>query len=135
MKRHIAFASVVILALGLAHPIGGKEKSAKPGPLTGTWECMSHGGPQGDLPFTLTLEQQQETVTGSVSSPMGSTEISSATFKSKSLEIHIDSPDGEYLLTGKMTKKGAMSGQWSHEDLKGTWEGKLQAQAQAQAQK
>jgi hypothetical protein len=132
MKRSVTFAVLLILALGFGHQIGAKEKSAKPGPITGTWECTSHGGPQGDLPFTLYLEQQAETVTGSVSSPMGSTEISSATFKSKSLEIHIDTPDGEYLLTAKMVKKGALNGQWSHEDLKGTWEGKIQAPSQAQ---
>lgn len=128
MKRSITIATVCILTLGVCQSLQAKEKKAKPGPLTGTWECTSHGGPQGDLPFTLYLEQQNETVTGSVSSPMGSTEISSATFKRKDLEIHIDTPDGEYLLTGKLLKKGAMSGQWSHEDLKGTWEGKLQAQ-------
>jgi hypothetical protein len=126
MKRHITVAIAGILAVGLFQSLQAKEKKAKPGPLTGTWECTSHGGPQGDLPFTLYLEQEAETVTGSVSSPMGSTELSSATFKKKDLEIHIDSPDGEYLLTGKLTKKGEMSGQWSHEDLKGTWEGKLQ---------
>jgi hypothetical protein len=128
MKRHIVVATAFLLALGVFRPIQAKEKQAKPGPLTGTWECTSHGGPQGDLPFTLYLEQQAETVTGSVSSPMGSTELSSATFKKKDLEIHIDTPDGEYLLTAKLLKKGALSGQWSHEDLKGTWEGKIQAQ-------
>lgn len=129
MKRNFALAATVVLAVGIAQLFAAKGKEAKPGPITGTWECTSHGGPQGDLPFTLYLEQQQDTVTGSVSSPMGSTEISSATFKSKSLEIHIDTPDGEYLLTGKVVKKGEMSGQWSHEDMKGTWEGKLQEQA------
>ena len=128
MKRRIALAMVVLVTPGAAQTLRGKGKESKPGPLTGTWECTSHGGPQGDQPFTLYLEQQAETVTGSVSSPMGSAELSSATFKSKNLEIHIDSPDGEYLLSGKMVKKGALSGQWSHEDLKGTWEGKLQPQ-------
>ena len=31
-----------LAALGLA-----AEKKPKSGPLTGTWECVSHGGPQG----------------------------------------------------------------------------------------
>ncbi len=129
-KRTLTSVAVCIAILCMAGLSLAKAKKPKAEPLTGTWECTSHGGAQGDMPFTLHLEQNNETVTGSVSSPMGSTEIGSATFKNKSLEIHIDSPDGEYLLTGKMIKKGEMSGQWSHEDLKGTWEGKLQAQAQ-----
>src|SRR5260370_32234816 len=102
MKRKITIATACILALGVCQSLQAREKKAKPGPLTGTWECTSHGGPQGDLPFTLYLEQQAETVTGSVSSPMGSTAISSTTFKRKALALHIDTPHREYLLTGKL---------------------------------
>jgi hypothetical protein len=65
-------------------------------------------------------------VDGSVSSPLGSTEISSGTFKDETLEIHINSPDGEYVLTAKFDK-GALSGNWTINTDKGTWEGKKQA--------
>ncbi|PYU98180.1 MAG: hypothetical protein DMG26_19320 [Acidobacteria bacterium] len=80
-----------LAALGLA-----AEKKPKSGPLTGTWECVSHGGPHGDMNFTLYLEQNQETVTGTVSSPLGSTELTSASFKKNTLEIHIDTDERNY---------------------------------------
>jgi hypothetical protein len=102
------------------------EKKTKGGPLTGTWECTSHGSSQGDMPFTLYLEQNKEVVTGSVSSPIGGTEISSGSFKKKVLEIEISAPERTYKITGRL-KKGQLSGEWSAENEKGTWEGKKQA--------
>jgi hypothetical protein len=104
----------------------GNEKKPKPGPLTGTWECTAHGGSQGDIPFTLYLEQTKDSVTGSVSSPMGGTDISAGTLKKNDLEIHIDTPQGNYQLTGRL-KKGELSGKWSSDTESGTWEGKKQA--------
>jgi len=104
----------------------GQAKKAKGGPLTGTWECTAHGGSQGDMPFTLYLEQAKETLTGSVSSPMGGTQISAGTVKKNDVEIHIDTPQGNYQLTGRL-KKGALSGKWTSDTESGTWDGKKQA--------
>jgi len=104
----------------------GQEKKPKPGPLSGTWECKAHGGSQGDMPFTLYLEQTKDTLTGSVSSPMGGTEISAGTVKKNEIEIHIDTPQGNYQLTGRL-KKGELSGKWSSDTESGAWEGKKQA--------
>jgi hypothetical protein len=104
----------------------GEAKKPKPGPLTGTWECTAHGSSQGDLPFTLYLEQSKATLTGSVSSPMGGTQISAGTVKKNDIEIHIDTPQGNYLLTGKL-KKGELSGKWNSDTESGAWEGKKQA--------
>jgi hypothetical protein len=102
-----------------------KDKKPKASPLTGTWECTSHGGSQGDMPFTLHLEQSNETVTGSVESPMGGTEITEATFKNKSLDIHLDTSQGNYHLTAKLKKDELSGGEWSDGgEQKGTWEGK-----------
>jgi hypothetical protein len=75
------------------------------------------------MPFTLYLEQTKDSLTGSVSSPIGGTEISAGTFKKTDIEIHIDTPQGNYQLTGRL-KKGAISGKWSSESESGTWEGK-----------
>jgi hypothetical protein len=123
--KAILLALSLLLLTGVAST-SAKEKKAKPGPLTGTWECMSHGSSQGDMPFTLTLEQTGQDVSGSVESPMGGTMISSANFTKKMLEIHIDTPQGNYLLTAKL-KKGKLSGEWTHDPEKGTWEGSRQA--------
>ncbi|MGO8787887.1 MAG: hypothetical protein ACLQVL_10985 [Terriglobia bacterium] len=125
MKRNliITFALAFVTALVAAGSALAKDN---PGPLTGTWSCQAKGGSQGDTPFTLYLQQNGENVDGSVSSPMGSTEFSSATFKGDTLEIHIDSPDGDYILTAKLDKDTLSSGTWAHGDDKGTWEGKKQ---------
>ena len=129
MKAHRISLAALALLIIVAY-VQGAEKKPKPGPLTGTWECTAHGGPQGDLPFTLTLEQSGEQVIGSVESPMGGTEITSATFKKKHLEIHIDTPQGSYDLTARL-KKGKLTGEWTHDPDKGTWEGSKQPPAAA----
>jgi hypothetical protein len=118
----------VLVVLGLAVlcaalPALGKDKKPKPGPLTGTWNCTAHGTTQADIPFTLYLEQDHDSVTGSVSSPMGGTQISAGSVKKYDLEIHFDTPQGNYQLTGRL-KKGELSGHWSSDSDAGTWEGK-----------
>lgn len=123
MKRNLIYIVVgitVLFAASLAMP---KERK---GPMTGTWDCQAHGGSQGDIAFTLFLQQDKETVDGSISSPMGGTQISSGTFKRNILEIHLDTPQGNYTLMGKFSK-GTLSGTWSNDNDKGTWEGKKQA--------
>ena len=130
MKLNFKLAVVCLLAACLGSLAMAKDKQPKPGPITGTWECTSHGSSQGDMPFTLYLEQQKEDVTGSVSSPIGGTQISSGSFKKKVLELRIETPNGNYLLTGKLNKE-ALSGNWSTENEKGTWEGKKQAASAA----
>ncbi len=133
MKLKAALVVLGILVVGAVAMSSAKDKKPKPGPMTGTWECTAHGSSQGDLPFTLTLEQAGETVTGSVESPMGGAPISSATFtKKKNLEIHIDTPNGTYLLTGVL-KKGKLSGEWTHDPEKGTWEGSKKAAAESES--
>ncbi len=128
MKRGLSLAVVASVILSIAGLALAKDQKAEPGLLTGTWECTSHGGPHGgeqdQTPFTLELEQNGEKVTGSVSSPQGGMEITSATFKNDVLEIHLDTPDGNYVLTAKL-KDGELSGQTSHDgNPEGKWEGK-----------
>jgi len=127
MKLNRIILAVTLVLLGFSVAMAAAAKKPKPGPLTGTWECMSHGSSQGDMPFTLYLEQNKEVVTGSVSSPIGGTEITSGSFKKKMVEIHIDTPQGNYVVMGKL-KKNQLSGTWSVDTgEKGTWEGKKTA--------
>ena len=127
MKRSVALAGIGLAALAVAGLALAGEDKPKAGPLTGTWECQSRGGPHGDTPFTLELEQDGEKVTGSVSSQEGGMEITSATFKDNVLEIHLDTPDGNYVLKAKL-KEGQLSGDTTHDgNPQGTWEGKKSA--------
>jgi hypothetical protein len=125
MKRSAILLSVVLGLLWAVTFALSADKKPKPGPVTGTWECMSHGGAQGDMPFTLYLEQDKDVVTGSASAPIGSAAITSASFKNKLLEVHIDTPQGNYVVMGKL-QKSQLSGTWSVDTTgeKGTWEGK-----------
>lgn len=125
MKRIILCFSIGITILFAANLANAKDRK---GPLTGTWDCQSHGGSPGDMPFTLYLQQNKETVDGSVSSPIGGTQITSGTFRKNMLEIHLDTPQGPYILMGKF-EKGTLSGTWSLDADKGVWEGKKQAPA------
>ena len=131
--RNILILCITLLGLAsmaLAQDAKSTSKS-KGGPVAGTWTCTAHGGTNGDIPFTLYLEQDNETVTGSVSSSMGDAEFSSASFKDGTLELHIDGGDETYVLTGKL-QNGQLSGQWKNGDTeKGTWEGKKGADAGA----
>jgi hypothetical protein len=125
MKRNLIFILIFVAGLFTVSLAVAKEKES---PMTGTWDCVSKGGPNGDMTFTLYLEQNEENVDGSVSSPIGSARITSGTFKANALEIHIDTDDGNYVLTAKFDK-GALSGTWTHDPDKGTWEGKKEAAA------
>ena len=125
-SRLISILGLFTLILASSALAGGDKKSGS-GALTGTWDCMAHGGTQGDTAFTLYLEQNKEVVTGSVSSPMGGAEITSGSFKRKFLELQITTDRGNYVIMGKL-EKGQMSGTWSLDNVdKGTWEGKKAA--------
>jgi len=122
MKRNLVYSFIFLMVLAATNVVMAKDK---PGPLTGTWECQAHGGSQGDIAFTLFLQQNKETVDGSISSSIGGTQISSGTFKKNLLEIHLDTPQGNYTIMGKFNK-GTLSGTWSSDNDKGSWEGKKQ---------
>ncbi|HKS96228.1 MAG TPA: hypothetical protein VJV74_08845 [Terriglobia bacterium] len=131
MKRIVTWAGIAAVSLAVASLAfaAAAEQKSKGGPLTGTWECTSHGGgtQEGSTPFTLDLQQDGETVTGSVSSPEGGTDITSATFKDNVLEIHLDTPDGLYILKATL-KGGELKGSTTHDgNPMGTWEGKKSA--------
>lgn len=116
----LCLAVLSLAALSLAQD----SKSKSEGPMAGTWQCQAHGLSNGDTPFTLYLTQEKETVSGSVSSPLGDADITSGTFANNTLEIHIDTDGGNYLLTAKL-ENGQLSGDWSVEGGdKGKWEGK-----------
>jgi hypothetical protein len=123
MKRTLILFAIIGLSMSLfARRAIAKDQEA---PLTGTWDCQSKGGPDGDMPFTLYLQQEGENVNGSVSSPLGDAPLSAGTFKQGTLEIEIDTPEGNYVLTAKLDDR-TLSGTWAYNNDKGTWDGKKQ---------
>jgi hypothetical protein len=52
MKPTWSTILICLLAVVTANLTFGKGKGPKPGPLTGTWECVAHASGQGDTPFT-----------------------------------------------------------------------------------
>jgi hypothetical protein len=132
MKRNTLILTITLATLAFALAAAGQDKKAAGGPLSGTWQCTAHGGPNGDLPFTLYLEQASDSVSGSISSPLGDTDIASATFSSGKLEIHINGGDENYTLTAKLESGALTGGEWSTDGgEKGTWEGKKGTDAAA----
>jgi len=132
MKVRWFSLTAVLAVFVLAASLAAQDKPADAAaPLTGTWQCTAHGGSNGDIAFTLSLQQQGETVSGSVSSSMGDAEISSGSFSKDALEIHINGGDTTYTLTAKL-QDGQLSGDWSTDGgEKGTWEGKKGADSDA----
>jgi hypothetical protein len=123
MKRIIPCLAACLALCCLAIAAYGAAGNSKSETLTGTWQCKSQGGTQGNLAFTLDLEQNGTTVTGSVSSPLGDADIASASFKNNTLHIEIDGSDSQYVLTAKYSS-GKLSGNWhSTSGEKGTWTG------------
>jgi len=134
MKRNPVILTILLAALAVASVAVAQEKKASAaGPIAGTWQCTAHGGQNGDIPFTLYLEQQDNNVSGSISSPMGDTDLSSATFSDGKLEIHINGGDENYTLTAKLEGGALTGGEWSTDGgEKGTWEGKKGTDASTQ---
>jgi hypothetical protein len=126
-KQNLVALGIFVLAMAVAGAAWAQGKSADAGPITGTWDCSSHGGDQGDSKFSLTLEQDGEKVTGSVDSPQGGMDITSGTFKDNKLEIRLETPQGNYVLSAEL-KDGELSGNVTLDDkAQGTWEGKKEA--------
>ena len=128
MKKQMEVAlGIFVLAMATGAAAWAQEKSSKAGPITGTWDCTSHGGEQGDTKFSLTLEQDGEKVTGSVDSAQGGMDITSGTFKDDKLEIRLETPQGNYVISGVL-KDGEISGDVTLDDKPaGKWEGKKEA--------
>jgi hypothetical protein len=128
MKRGRGLAGACLLVLAMASLAFAEEKKSKEGSLTGTWDCVAHLSGESDIPFTMKLEQKEVTVTGSFSTSDWELEIKSGTYKNSTLELHLESSEAKYLVTGKL-EGSQFKGQWSKEPdgLEGDWEGKKSA--------
>lgn len=124
MRRYAVMSVLCVLFFGIfVIPSPAKEKAGS-SPIAGTWKCVAHGGPNGDIPFTLYLEQTSAGLAGSVSSPQGDADLTSVTFKDNQLKIAIDTDEDNYALRATLAD-GRLTGEWYRNGKKqGTWEGK-----------
>lgn len=92
--------------------------------LAGTWQCVSHGGDQGTMPFTLTFQQDGQNISGHVSSQLGDADFDGGTFKDNHLHFVIQGDGDSYDLSATY-KDGKLTGTWATtvSGHKGTWEG------------
>jgi hypothetical protein len=122
-------ASISVLFLLLGNSLNAQNTQTENRPLTGTWKCVAHGGENGDLPFTLHLTQSGESLSGWISAPQGSTDITSASFESDHLKIEIDTDEDNYTLAATL-KGNQLTGTWKRNvEKKGAWEGKKSSES------
>jgi hypothetical protein len=98
------------------------KKVATPAPvnLTGEWEAIADANGQ-PVPFTLTLKVEGEKVTGSSSSQLGDSQISSGTWKDGVLTISLEGQNGTIALAAKVIE-GKLSGEFDYAgQLQGKW--------------
>lgn len=130
MKKLPVFTlGVILFAAAAIAMAGGQGKTANAGQITGSWTCVSHLGSGEDTKFTLDLQQDGEKVTGSVDSDRGGMDITTGTFKEDTLEIRLETPQGDYVIKGKL-KDGQLAGAITLDGKPhANWEGKKAASA------
>lgn len=104
--------------------VAAAAKSNHAASLTGTWECIAHGFPQGEVDFSLYLKQLKDnSVTGWVRSPIGTADLTTVDVMNGEVKIFIATPDGNYRLNGRH-EQNHITGTWSKDStLRGKWEG------------
>jgi hypothetical protein len=121
MRRFAIIPILCVLALSIT--LSAKDK-ANSSPIVGTWNCVAHGGENGDIQFTLYLQHSSEGYTGTVSAHQGDADLTTITFKDNHLKITINTGDSDYTLTATLAG-GKLTGEWSRDgEKKGAWEGK-----------
>jgi hypothetical protein len=102
-------------------PIAEVKKSpAAADLLSGEWDAAADAQGQA-FPFTLTLKVDGDKVTGSSSSELGNSTISSGTFKDGKLALVLESANGQTALVGTMVD-GKLVGDYDYNgQLSGKW--------------
>lgn len=87
--------------------------------LTGVWDAAADVQGQA-LPFTLVLKVEGEKVTGSSSSQLGDSTISSGTYKDGKLAFMLDGANGQIGMMATLTD-GKLAGDFDSGQLQGKW--------------
>jgi hypothetical protein len=124
MNRWLKLVLVIaVFCLGASVLALGRPKR---GPLSGAWACVAHGTDQGDINYSYNLTQAGDKVTGTFSEESDAGEkadITDGSYKDKKLDMTFEAHNGTVTITGTMTRKGTMSGSWTHSaGAQGTWD-------------
>lgn len=119
-----ALCCLGVLTVAAKNAQAAQSNQADAATLNGTWQCVSHGGDQGNMNFTLTFQQNGQDISGHVSSQLGDADFSSGTFKNNHLHFVIQGDSDSYNLNADY-KGGKLTGTWATtvSGHKGTWEG------------
>jgi hypothetical protein len=98
-------------------------RKAAPDEISGEWEAVADAQGQA-VPFTLVLKLDGEKLTGSSNSQLGSSTVSSGTWKDGKLAVVLDTGGGNITLVATMVE-GKLSGEY---DYMGQGSGKWVAQ-------
>ena len=124
MNRHAVMFVLCLFVFGIFAITSQAKEKTNTSPVAGTWTCVAHGGENGDIPFTLYLQQAAEGLTGTVSAPQGDADLTSVTFKDNKIKIAIDTDEHNYSLTATLADE-KQTGEWNRDGQKqGIWEGK-----------
>ena len=123
MRNAWTLVGVFLVLAATTNDAFAKGKEPKQGRLTGTWECVAHSSAQNDMQFTLKLAQTDDTVNGTFINSSGEYRFSSASYEKGALKIHVKTPEGSYVITGRLLRS-QLTGHWSRgQELEGGWEG------------
>ena len=133
MKR-ILTISASLLVFCMACLMFGQAKESSKNALTGTWDCVAHLSGEDDIPFTMTLEQNDHAITGSIATHEGDLQVKSGSFKDGAMELHLETQEAKYAVSGKFDGD-QLKGQWSKDPdgIGGAWEGKRSTAAKPSA--
>jgi hypothetical protein len=130
--KQIATMSVFCFLL-MASGAKAQNSNASREPMTGTWQCVAHGGQNGDIPFTLHMEQHgPKHIYGWVTAQQGTADLTTGSRKGNHFQIEIDTDENQYTLTG-ILEDSQLSGTWKQNGQeKGPWEGKKTSSSESQ---
>jgi len=122
MGKWMAVAVGVAGLAGTAALAGEAAGSGGKAGLAGSWSCVQDLGAGQTRPFDLTLQQEGDRLTGTVTATEGSASVR-GTAEGDGFKLEVDADTGTYQVTG--TRQGdAIGGAWALGAAQGKWEGK-----------
>jgi len=122
LSRYLAFIFVAALAVATTHAATAQESGKKAATVDGTWTGRIVGTPHGDLTMTMTLEQDGNKVTGTLTTEVTGKVTLSGDLTDGALTLST-APDAEpsFTMTGSLKEDGKLGGSLSTHMGDMTW--------------